>query len=94
MTTETLRQLVPELARTKQAIVQGVALDPVDIRKPHAPDTAAVRKAEDVAAGACTDSILNHSVRSYGWGALLGLSEGVSSTPRCSTSRRSCTTSV
>jgi hypothetical protein len=75
MTTETLRQLVLELARTDDAVVQGVGLDPREIRKLRAPDTAAVRRTEQVAVEACTRSLLNHSVRSFAWGALLGLSE-------------------
>ena len=41
------------------------------------PDTSAARRAEDVCREASSESLANHCFRSYAWGALLGIRDGV-----------------
>ncbi len=41
------------------------------------PDTAAARRAEDICRAVSSASLANHCFRSYAWGALLGIRDGV-----------------
>jgi len=41
------------------------------------PDTASARRAEDICRSASSESLANHCFRSYAWGALLGVADGV-----------------
>lgn len=74
MTNEGLRQLVTRLA-SRGVSIDGARLDRHDLERLAVPDSAAARAAEELAAAAQPSTLTNHGVRSYAWGALLGLSE-------------------
>jgi hypothetical protein len=74
MTNESLRQLVTRLA-SRGVSVDGARLDRHDLERLAIPDSAAARAAEELAESAQPAALTNHGVRSYAWGALLGLSE-------------------
>jgi hypothetical protein len=74
MTNEGLRQLVTRLA-SRGVSIGGARLDRHDLERLTVPDSAAALAAEELAATAQPSSLTNHGVRSYAWGALLGLSE-------------------
>jgi hypothetical protein len=74
VTNETLRQLVTRLA-SRGVTIDGARLDRHDLERLTVPDSAAARAAEELAASAQPASLTNHGVRSYAWGALLGLAE-------------------
>ena len=74
MTNEGLRQLVTRLA-SRGVSIDGVRLDRLDLERLTVPNSAAARAAEELATSAQPASLTNHGVRSYAWGALLGLSE-------------------
>jgi hypothetical protein len=74
MTNEGLRQLVIRLA-ARGVSVGGARLDRHDLERLTVPDSAAARAAEELATSAQPGALTNHGVRSYAWGALLGLSE-------------------
>jgi len=74
MTNESLRQLVTRLA-SRGVSIDGARLDRHDLERLTIPDSAAARAAEELATSAQPGPLTNHGVRSYAWGALLGLSE-------------------
>jgi hypothetical protein len=74
MTNEGLRKLVTRLA-SRGVSIGGARLDRHDLERLTVPDSAAALAAEELAASAQPSSLTNHGVRSYAWGALLGLSE-------------------
>jgi len=74
MTNESLRQLVTRLA-SRGVSIDGARLDRHDLERLTVPDSTAARAAEELATSAQPSSLTNHGVRSYAWGALLGLSE-------------------
>ena len=74
MTNEGLRQLVTRLA-SRGVSIDGARLDRHDLEGLTIPDSAAARAAEELATSAQPRALVNHGVRSYAWGALLGLSE-------------------
>jgi hypothetical protein len=74
MTNEGLRQLVTRLA-SRGVEIDGARLDRHDLERLTIPDSPAARAAEELATTAQPPSLTNHGVRSYAWGALLGLSE-------------------
>jgi hypothetical protein len=74
VTNETLRQLVTRLA-SRGVTIDGARLDRHDLERLTVPDSAAARAAEELAASAQPASLTNHGLRSYAWGALLGLAE-------------------
>jgi HD domain len=74
MTNEGLRQLVTRLA-SRGVSIEGARLDRHDLERLTIPDSAAARAAEELATTAQPRSLVNHGVRSYAFGALLGLSE-------------------
>jgi hypothetical protein len=74
MTNEGLRQLVTRLA-SRGVSIDGARLDRHDLERLTIPDNAAARAAEELATSAQPRALVNHGVRSYAWGALLGLSE-------------------
>jgi hypothetical protein len=67
VTSEPLRQLLLRLHGR---------VDAHDLDKLRVPDTRAARAAEELAAAGQTQSLTNHGIRSYGFGALLGIGEG------------------
>src|SRR5207248_8921911 len=75
-TSEEIRQLVSRLGGADAIDVVGVRVDRHDLDRLRVPDTDAAREAERVAREACSTALLNHSIRSYAWGALLGIAEG------------------
>jgi hypothetical protein len=75
MTNEALRGLVTRLA-SRGVDIGGASLDRHALERLAVPDSAAARAAEELATEAQPTSLTNHGVRSYAWGALLGLSEG------------------
>lgn len=74
MTNEGVRQLVTRLA-ARGVTVGGARLDRHDLERLSVPDSAAARAAEELATSAQPNALVNHGVRSYAFGALLGLSE-------------------
>ena len=74
MTNEDLRRLVTRLA-SRGVSIDGARLDRHDLERLTVPDSAAARAAEELATSAQPTALTNHGVRSYAWGALLGLSE-------------------
>jgi len=74
MTNESLRQLVTRLA-ARGVSVGGARLDRHDLERLTVPDSAAARAAEELATSMQPTALTNHGVRSYAWGALLGVSE-------------------
>jgi len=74
VTNESLRLLVTRLA-SRGVTVDGARLDRHDLERLTVPDSAAARAAEELAASAQPASLTNHGVRSYAFGALLGLAE-------------------
>ncbi len=74
MTNESLRQLVTRLA-SRGVSIGGARLDRHDLERLTVPDSAAARAVEELARSAQPGALTNHGVRSYAWGALLGLSE-------------------
>lgn len=74
MTNEALRQLVTRLA-SRGVSIDGARLDRHDLERLTIPDSPAARAAEELAESAQPLALTNHGVRSYAWGALLGLSE-------------------
>jgi HD domain len=74
MTNESLRQLVTRLA-SRGVRIDGARLDRHDLERLSIPDSAAARAAEELARAVQPDALTNHGLRSYAWGALLGLSE-------------------
>lgn len=74
MTNEGLRRLVTRLA-SRGVSIGGARLDRHDLGRLTVPDSPAARAAEELAASAQPRTLTNHGVRSYAWGALLGLSE-------------------
>ena len=75
-TSEEIRQLVSRLGGADAIDVVGVRVDRHDLDRLRVPDTDAAREAERVAREACSTALLNHGIRSYAWGALLGIAEG------------------
>lgn len=67
---ETLRALVTRLE-------SAAGLDRHDLELLTVPDTAAARRAEEICRDVSSTSLANHCFRSYAWGALLGLRDGV-----------------
>jgi hypothetical protein len=65
---ETLRLLVSRLR----------AVSHHDLEQLRVPDSPAARAAEELSRGASAPALLNHGFRSYAWGALLGVAEGMS----------------
>lgn len=55
----------------------GAGIDRHDLEALTVPDTAAARRAEEVCRNASSESLANHCFRSYAWGALLGVRDGV-----------------
>jgi len=74
MTNEGLRRLVTRLA-SRGVSIDGARLDRHDLERLTVPDSAAARAAEELATSVQPTALTNHGVRSYAWGALLGLSE-------------------
>jgi hypothetical protein len=74
MTNEDVRRLVTRLA-SRGVSIDGVRLDRHDLEHLTIPDSPAARAAEELAAAAQPRALTSHGVRSYAWGALLGLSE-------------------
>lgn len=72
--TETLKLLVTRLASQPTAVA-GTRLSLHDVERLRVPDSPAARAAEELAVSACTRSLVHHGIRSYAWGALLGLAE-------------------
>ena len=63
---EQLRQLIVRL---------GGAYDSHDLERVRVPDSPAARAADALAADGQSESLTNHGLRSYGFGALLGIGE-------------------
>lgn len=74
MTNESLRRLVTRLA-SRGVSIDGARLDRHDLERLTVPDSAAARAAEELATSAQPAALTNHGIRSFAWGALLGLSE-------------------
>jgi hypothetical protein len=74
MSSERLRLLVTRLA-SRGVSIDGARLDRHDLERLTIPDSAGARAAEELARSAQPAALTNHGVRSYAWGALLGLSE-------------------
>jgi len=55
----------------------GPGVDLHELEHLSVPDTAAARRAEEICRGASSESLANHCFRSYAWGGLLGLRDGV-----------------
>jgi hypothetical protein len=55
----------------------GAGVDRHDLEHLTVPDTAAARRAEEICREASSESLANHCFRSYAWGALLGVRDGV-----------------
>jgi hypothetical protein len=72
---ETLRDLVARLGRSGRA--GRHSLDSHRLEQLSVPDSRACRDAERVCREASSQALANHCFRSYAWGALLGLLEGV-----------------
>jgi hypothetical protein len=77
MTTNELQRLVDRLRAAGALRAAAVDLDLHDVDKLVAPDTPAVREAETVCRDASSASLANHCYRSYAWGAVLGIAEGI-----------------
>lgn len=73
-TSEEIRLLLTRLGDGGHDVA-GVRVDRHDLERLEVPDSAAAREAERVAREACSTALLNHSIRSYAWGALLGIAE-------------------
>jgi hypothetical protein len=67
---EHLRSLVTRLDAS-------AGLDRHDLELLTVPDTAVARRAEEICREASSASLANHCFRSYAWGALLGVRDGV-----------------
>ena len=72
---ESLHRLVAALRSTGRLAVAAVDLDPHDLDKLAVPDTLAARRAEDICREVWDTSLVNHSYRTYAWGAVLGVAE-------------------
>jgi len=55
----------------------GAGVDRHDLELLTVPDTAAARRAEEICREASSETLANHCFRSYAWGALLGVRDGV-----------------
>jgi hypothetical protein len=55
----------------------GAGVDRHDLETLTVPDTAAAREAETICRDVSSASLANHCFRSYAWGALLGVRDGV-----------------
>ncbi len=77
MATNRLQLLVARLRAEGALRAAGVDLDLHDIDKLVVPDSAVAREAEDVCLDASSASLANHGYRSYAWGAILGIAEGI-----------------
>jgi len=55
----------------------GAGVDLHDLDHLTVPDTASARSAEEICRGASSESLANHCFRSYAWGALLGVRDGI-----------------
>jgi hypothetical protein len=60
-----------------RALATRLDADRHDLELLTVPDTAAAREAEDVCRDVSSASLANHCFRSYAWGALLGVRDGV-----------------
>jgi hypothetical protein len=67
---EHLRALVTRLE-------PGAGVDRHDLELLTVPDTAAARRAEEICRAASAAALANHCFRSYAWGALLGVRDGI-----------------
>jgi hypothetical protein len=74
----TLRDLTRTLEQSDLAVDLGISVDPSELGRLSVPDTPATREAEAVCRESSGGSLTNHCLRSYAWGVLLGLSEGIS----------------
>jgi HD domain len=72
---QTLHRLIAALRSTGRLSIAEVDLDPRDLDKLNVPDTRAARHAEDICRAVCDAPLVNHSYRTYAWGALLGVAE-------------------
>jgi hypothetical protein len=64
---ESLRRLVARLQ----------PLSHHDLEQLRVPDTAAAREAEEVSRASSSESLVNHGLRSYAFGALIGIADGL-----------------
>jgi hypothetical protein len=64
-----------ELLRTLVSRLQPFSSH--DLEQLCVPDTAAAREAEELSRASSSESLVNHGFRSYAWGALLGISDGM-----------------
>ena len=60
-----------------RALATRLDADRHDIELLSVPDTAAARRAEAICREVSSESLANHCFRSYAWGALLGIRDGV-----------------
>jgi hypothetical protein len=60
-----------------RALATRLDADRHDLELLTVPDTAAAREAEDVCRSVSSAALANHCFRSYAWGALLGIRDGV-----------------
>jgi hypothetical protein len=77
VSTDSLQRLVSTFRRAGGFAVGGIDFDLHDVEKLTLPETAATREAEQVCRDASSISLANHCFRSYAWGAVLGIAEGV-----------------
>ena len=61
----------------RELATRFTGVDRHDLEHLTVPDTAAARRAEEVCREASSPSLVNHCFRSYAWGALLGVRDGV-----------------
>ena len=60
-----------------RALATRIDADRHDIEHLTVPDTAVARRAEEICRDVSSASLANHCFRSYAWGALLGIRDGV-----------------
>lgn len=72
---ETFHLLVAALRGSGRLAVAEVDLDLHDLDALTVPDTPAARQAEDICRAVLDTSLVNHTYRTYAWGALLGVAE-------------------
>lgn len=77
MAANRLQDLVARLRAAGALRAAGIDLDLHDIDKLVVPDSSVAREAEDVCRDTSSASLANHGYRSYAWGAILGIAEGI-----------------
>lgn len=75
---ETLRDLVSRYAATAVGAASAPGFSAHDLERISVPDSRAARRAEAICRDSSSVSLANHCFRSYAWGALLGIADGIS----------------